>query len=337
MAHPARHRGLSCHRGTTLASGPGSRSCATPPASQPLPSFVTLAAVHLRPSPARAQSAETLQAERAQLRAQLDKVNAEIDAAQAGEPRRARRLPPARPARRRRIAGAAADGHRGAPRHPGRRRREESGRRRPPRRRTGPRISTRRPTSSPISRGASGRRPTRSARRAADAKSRQELRRRAAELDRDPFAPMEGSKRRIASSAGGRRDAGERAAGTTPGRRRPTRRPRAGPTESSLTRRRRRAAHRTSAPRTTGAPLSIQLRDLLDTATLRTSAASRRRARPAITAGARTRGGRAARPGRLAGRAVPRDARQGASEVTRTEERRGYTATECGGRRARER
>ena len=41
-------------------------------------------------------------------------------------------------------------------------------------------------------------------RRAADAKSRQELRRRAADLDRDPFAPMEGSKRRIASSAGGR-------------------------------------------------------------------------------------------------------------------------------------
>ena len=40
-------------------------------------------------------------------------------------------------------------------------------------------------------------------RRAADAKSRQELRRRAADLDRDPFAPMEGSKRRIASSAGG--------------------------------------------------------------------------------------------------------------------------------------
>jgi len=40
------------------------------------------------------------------------------------------------------------------------------------------------------------------ARRAADARGRQELRRRAADLDRDPFAPMEGSKRRVASAAG---------------------------------------------------------------------------------------------------------------------------------------
>ena len=41
--------------------------------------FVTLAAGTFASSAARAQSAETLQAERARLRAQLDKVNAEID------------------------------------------------------------------------------------------------------------------------------------------------------------------------------------------------------------------------------------------------------------------
>lgn len=40
------------------------------------------------------------------------------------------------------------------------------------------------------------------AQRAHDVKLRQELRGRAAELDQDPFAPMEGSKRRVASSAG---------------------------------------------------------------------------------------------------------------------------------------
>jgi hypothetical protein len=37
--------------------------------------------------------------------------------------------------------------------------------------------------------------------RAQDIKGRQELRRRAADLDRDPFAPMEASKRRVASAA----------------------------------------------------------------------------------------------------------------------------------------
>src|SRR5438045_7516118 len=41
--------------------------------------FVTLAAGSFTSSPARAQAADTLRAERAQLRAQLDKVNAEID------------------------------------------------------------------------------------------------------------------------------------------------------------------------------------------------------------------------------------------------------------------
>src|SRR6478609_5158846 len=42
--------------------------------------FVTLAAPTFAPSPARAQSADALQAQRARLRAELDKVNAEIDA-----------------------------------------------------------------------------------------------------------------------------------------------------------------------------------------------------------------------------------------------------------------
>ena len=45
-----------------------------------LAAFVTLAAGPFASSPARAQAADTLQAERAQLRTQLDKVNAEIDA-----------------------------------------------------------------------------------------------------------------------------------------------------------------------------------------------------------------------------------------------------------------
>ena len=38
-------------------------------------------------------------------------------------------------------------------------------------------------------------------RRASELKGRQELRRRVADLDRDPFAPMEGSKRRVASAS----------------------------------------------------------------------------------------------------------------------------------------
>ena len=38
-------------------------------------------------------------------------------------------------------------------------------------------------------------------RRATELKGRQELRRRVADLDRDPFAPMEGSKRRVASAS----------------------------------------------------------------------------------------------------------------------------------------
>ena len=138
-----------------------------------------------------------------------------------------------------------------------------------------------------------------------------------------------------------RRDAGERAPHRRL-RRRPAaasqrshrvRAPRPGPT------RRRRPRHRRARrrPPAGSAPLSTQLRDLLDPATLTdirrletTGTAG------GIAAGARTRRRRAARPRRLAGRAVARDARPGASEVTRgTARGRGYTAAECGGRRLR--
>jgi hypothetical protein len=107
-------------------------------------------------------------------------------------------------------------------------------------------------------------------RRAADVRGRQELRRRAADLDRDPFAPMEGSKRRIANSAGtgvlvpGTSGAAQpinvsdRTSGATGG--------------SSLV-----PGMNPGMPNGTGGPpviaggntpLSTQLRDLLDTATL---------------------------------------------------------------------
>ena len=109
-------------------------------------------------------------------------------------------------------------------------------------------------------------------RRAADAKSRQELRRRAADLDRDPFAPMEGLKRRIASSAGGRvtpagaqtpptpltPNVGGQSAGVTGASNK-------NGTDSSGSV----APPTVLTPNAAGsAPLSTQLRDLLDPATL---------------------------------------------------------------------
>ena len=177
--------------------------------------FVTLAAGTFASSAGARAVGETLQAERAQLRAQLDKVNAEIDALKRAsrgvrdDYRLRARLADAESLARRlidiearlgiRVDGAAKVG--------------------PP--------PTAAPTDGPADLDAKAdiladqsRRIRAQAdalgRRAADAKSRQELRRRAADLDRDPFAPMEGSKRRIASSAGGARDAGERAAAPTP-------------------------------------------------------------------------------------------------------------------------
>ena len=167
-----------------------------------LAAFVTLAAGTFVPAPARAQSAATLQAERAQLRAKLDKVNAEIDALKRAsrgmrdDYRLRARLADAESLARRLIDIEARLGIRvdGATK-------------------VGP-PPTAAPTDGPADLDAKAdiladqsRRIRAQAdalgRRAANAKSRQELRRRAADLDRDPFAPMEGSKRRIASSAGG--------------------------------------------------------------------------------------------------------------------------------------
>ena len=143
-----------------------------------------------------------LTAERARLRAELDKVNAEIDALKrAGGV--ARRLPPARAARRRRVAGAplmeidarlGVRVQRPAP---------------PPRPRPPPTAA---PTDGPADLDAKAdilADQSRRLRAQADAfggrakeiKGRQELRRRAADLDRDPFAAMEGSKRRVAQRA----------------------------------------------------------------------------------------------------------------------------------------
>jgi hypothetical protein len=94
--------------------------------------------------------------------------------------------------------------------------------------------------------------------RAQALKGRQELRRRAADLDRDPFAPMEGSKRRMASgstttsSFGGQRSDSKDIIGQP------------GPAVASTP----------TPPASTGSPapvlssLSLQFRDLLDTATL---------------------------------------------------------------------
>ena len=142
----------------------------------------------------------TLQAERSRLRAQLDKVNAEIDALKrAGggvrdDYRLRARLADAESLARRLMdiearLGIRVDG---------------TAKFQPP--------PTAAPTDGPSDLDAKAdiladqSRRVRAqadalARRAADLKGRQELRRRAADLDRDPFAPMEGSKRRVASAA----------------------------------------------------------------------------------------------------------------------------------------
>ena len=162
--------------------------------------FVTLGAVAVAPSPARAQSADSLPAERSRLRAQLDKVNAEIDALKrAGggvrdDYRLRARLADAESLARRLMdiearLGIRVDG---------------TAKLQPP--------PTAAPTDGPSDLDAKAdiladqSRRVRAqadalARRAADLKGRQELRRRSADLDRDPFAPMEGSKRRVASGA----------------------------------------------------------------------------------------------------------------------------------------
>jgi hypothetical protein len=167
-----------------------------------LAAFVTLGAgVVARPAPAFAQGSDALHAERARLRAQLEKVNAEIDALKraGGSVRDDYRL-------RARLADAESlarrlmeiDARLGI---------HVDGAARP----QPPPIAE--PTDSPADLDAKAdiladqSRRLRAqagalARRAIDAKGRLELRKRAADLDRDPFAPMEGSKRRIASGSG---------------------------------------------------------------------------------------------------------------------------------------
>ena len=241
-----------------------------------LAAFLTLAGAALAPEPARAQSADTLQAERARLRAQLDKVNAEIDALKrAGggvrdDYRLRARLADAESLARRLIdiearLGIRVDG--GAKVNPPQ----------PP--------PTAEPTDGPADLDAKAdiladqsRRVRAQAdalgRRATEARSRQELRKRAADLDRDPFAPMEGSKRRIANSAGGTappgpaQNAGQNinTGGSNKTNDSPAATPATPPTPGSLSG----AAPPTNSNPTASAPLSSvqQLRDLLDTATL---------------------------------------------------------------------
>ena len=122
-------------------------------------------------------------------------------------------------------------------------------------------------------------------RRAQDLKGRQDLRRRVADLDRDPFAPMEGSKRRVATAAGAAAPRAEGASsspppfntgnqtgaspgvptsgGATDGRSPPavTGAGSGGPTVTL-------PPMPTSSTGSPFATLSIQLRDLLDTSTL---------------------------------------------------------------------
>ena len=234
-----------------------------------LVAFLTLGAVEVvAPAPARAQTAKGLQAERARLRAELDKVNVEIDRLKrAGggvrdDYRLRARLADAESLARRLTdiearLGIRVDASARTQAQP------------PP---------TAAPTDGPADLDAKAdiladqSRRVRAqadalARRATDARSRQELRKRAADLDRDPFAPMEGSKRRVASGVGpapsgsstlvpggrngpvGQNADGANTTGSSPG----------GLTPPTIT---------TNTPEKTGAPLSHQLRDLLDTGTL---------------------------------------------------------------------
>ncbi len=115
--------------------------------------------------------------------------------------------------------------------------------------------------------------------RVVELKGRQDLRRRAAELDRDPFAPLEGSKRRVMSIAAAD-SAGHptpSASPTSTGPQAPADRPSAGLTTSSTpgstSATQSTAPAAGSAPPTplTGPPptaLSLELRDLLDPATV---------------------------------------------------------------------
>jgi cell division protein FtsB len=216
------------------------------------------------PAPALAQSSDALQADRARLRAQLDKVNAEIDALKRAsgsvrdDYRLRARLADAESLARRLMDIEARLGIRvdGAPRF------------QPP--------PTAAPTDSPADLDAKAdiladqSRRVRAqaeafARRATDLKGRQELRRRAADLDRDPFAPMEGSKRRVPSSSG---------SGTvTPSPNQGAAAPNTSSGSGLVPGRNDATGNNTGITTNVGAtnigtPASTQLRDLLDTATL---------------------------------------------------------------------
>jgi hypothetical protein len=227
--------------------------------------FLTLGVVSMAaPAPAQAQSSDALQAERARLRAQLDKVNAEIDGLKrAGggvrdDYRLRARLADAESLARRLMDIEARLGIRV----------DATAKNQPP--------PTAAPTDGPADLDAKAdiladqsRRVRAQAdalgRRATDARSRQELRKRAADLDRDPFAPMEGSKRRIASGSGAALGANS-SNGRAPGPAADGQNNSAGAGSFTTT--------NTPPPTTnittekTNTPLSVQLRDLLDTATL---------------------------------------------------------------------
>lgn len=227
--------------------------------------------------PRPAASDATLTAERARLRAQLDRVNAEIDALKrsvrgVGDDYRLRaRLADAEALARRLIDIEARLGLRAPAALPGP-------------------LPVASPTDGPSDLEAKADILDDRARRVrleADAldhrvvevKGRQDLRRRAADLDRDPFAPLEGSKRRVVSIAATDSSGHQATSAASPtGNSPPSSTDRPGsslttstsvgssPTQSA-------AIPAGSAPPTplTGPPptaLSLELRDLLDPATV---------------------------------------------------------------------
>jgi hypothetical protein len=230
--------------------------------------FVTLAAATFTPAAARAQSADALQAERARLRTQLDKVNAEIDGLKraGGGVRDDYRL-------RARLADAESLARRLTDIEARLGIRVDGGTKLQP-----PPVAE--PTDSPADLDAKAdiladqsRRVRLQAdalaRRAVDARGRQELRKRAAYLDRDPFAPMEGSKRRIANSAGASGMPTAPMPATFSGSNSTPAISGAAPSNKNNNDSSGPLMPTNLTPTATGsAPLSVQLRDLLDTATL---------------------------------------------------------------------
>jgi len=227
------------------------------------------------PPPAAAGDV-TLTAERARLRAQLDRVNAEIDALKrsargVGDDYRLRaRLADAEALARRLIDIEARLGLRAPAALPGP-------------------LPVASPTDGPSDLQAKAdilddraRRVRLEAdalyRRVGEVKGRQDLRRRAADLDRDPFAPLEGSKRRVANiatadGAGRALVPGVSPTGSTSPATTPVDRPGVGLTSSTSTGNSAATQSAGSAPPTplTGPPptaLSLELRDLLDPATI---------------------------------------------------------------------